>query len=72
MSTQKLSDIEGIGPVYEEKLNSAGLKTVGELLDKGADRTGRKHLADATGIEESHILKWVNMADLYRVKGIGS
>ncbi len=33
---------------------------------------GRKHLAEKTGINESTILKWVNMADLFRVKGIGS
>ena len=34
-------------------------------------RTARS-LAEKTGIDESMILKWVNMADLYRVKGIGS
>ena len=29
-------------------------------------------LAEKSGIDDSMILKWVNMADLYRVNGVGS
>lgn len=72
MANYKISDIEGIGPVFAEKLSKAGVRSVNKLLEKGATRTGRKDLANATGIDDSMILKWVNMADLYRVKGIGS
>ena len=72
MANYKISDIEGIGPVFAEKLSKAGVRSVNKLLEKGATRTGRKDLANATGIDDSVILKWVNMADLYRVKGIGS
>ncbi len=72
MASKKISDIEGIGPVYQAKLNEAGVSTTDELLNKGADSKGRKELAAKTGLETSQILKWVNMADLYRVKGIGS
>ena len=32
----------------------------------------RKALAAASGLAEAQILKFANMADLYRVKGIGS
>jgi predicted flap endonuclease-1-like 5' DNA nuclease len=64
-------DIEGIGPVYAEKLKAVGVDTVEELLEKGASRTGRKHLAAEADIDETFILKWVNMADLFRIKGIG-
>ncbi len=42
------------------------------MLQKGYDRKGREELAALTGLESSSILTWVNMADLYRVKGIGS
>jgi predicted flap endonuclease-1-like 5' DNA nuclease len=28
-------------------------------------------LKESTGIDESKILRWVNMADLFRIKGIG-
>ena len=41
------------------------------LLKRGGTAKGRKELAEKTGISESVILKWVNMADLFRVKGIG-
>ncbi|NLN95419.1 MAG: DUF4332 domain-containing protein [Bacteroidales bacterium] len=68
---QKIEEIEGIGPVYGEKLSSNGIKTVEDLLEAGATRTGRSKLAEATGISEKFILTWVNMADLFRIKGIG-
>ena len=65
-------DLEGVGPVYAGKLEAVGAKTVESLLDWGATAKGRKDIATRTGIEEAKILKWVNMADLYRIKGIGS
>ena len=48
------------------------MRTVKGLLKAGCTRVGRKSLASATGIDDALILKWVKMADLYRVKGIGS
>ncbi len=68
----KVSDIEGIGPANEAKLNSAGIKSVAGLLKSCCDKKGRKAAAAASGIDESQILKWANMADLYRIKGVGS
>ena len=67
----KITDIEGIGPAFGEKLESAGLKTVESLLDKGCTPTGRKEICEATGLSNDKILTWVNMADLTRVNGIG-
>jgi predicted flap endonuclease-1-like 5' DNA nuclease len=69
---KNISEIEGIGPVYEKKLVAAGIKTVEALLDAGASKAGRKKLAVDTGIDEGKLLEWVNMADLFRIKGIGS
>jgi len=68
----KISEIEGIGPVYGEKLSAAGIDTTDKLLKAGAKPSGRKELAKATGISEQKILQWVNHADLFRIKGIGS
>ena len=68
----KLSDIEGIGSAYEKKLSKAGLSSVEELLKKGASDKGRKEIEAATGITHTLILEWVNRADLYRIKGVGS
>lgn len=72
MASIKISDIEGIGPAIEKKLNKAGVKSVNGLLKTAASAKGRKELAKATGFETKTILSWVNMADLYRVKGVGS
>lgn len=66
-----IEEIEGIGPTYAEKLGAAGVKTVASLLEKGASKSGRSQIAEASGIDGSRILRWVNMADLFRVKGIG-
>lgn len=67
----QIHDIEGIGPTYSDKLVQNGITQVSHLLEKGATKNGRSSLAAATGIDESRILKWVNMADLFRIKGIG-
>ena len=64
-------DIEGIGPVYSETLNQHGIKYVGELLEAGSTRKQREELAEATEISPKLILEWVNLADLFRIKGIG-
>jgi predicted flap endonuclease-1-like 5' DNA nuclease len=65
-------DIEGIGPAYAEKLKEAGVRSTSTLLRRGGNAKGRKDLAYAINIEESKLLKWVNHADLFRIRGIGS
>lgn len=64
--------IESIGPAMKEKLAAAGITTVEALLEKGGSKAGRKAVADASGLDESKILVWVNMADLFRINGIAS
>jgi len=56
--------------VYRGKLVSNGVKTVEALLKQGASPSGRKAIADATGISSGLILEWVNHADLWRIKGV--
>lgn len=68
----KLVDIEGIGEVYAAKLEAAGVASVEALLKLGATRKGRKEVAEKSGISDALILKWINHADLYRIKGVGS
>ena len=67
----KIIDIQGIGPVYAEKLIAAGIETVDQLLEKGASAKGRQALEEETGIRHDLVLTWVNHADLFRVKGVG-
>ena len=69
--TYKIIDIEGIGPVYAEKLIAAGINTDEELLKKCCKPAGRKELAEATEIPIKLILTWTNHVDLYRIQGVG-
>ena len=67
----KISDIEGIGSTYAQKLSDIGISTTEALLKQGASKKGRKEIADKSNISEKLILKWVNRADLARIKGVG-
>ena len=66
-----LEKIEGIGAVYAGKLAELGIKTTEALLEKGASPKGRKEIAEKSDISSKLILRWINMADLFRIKGIG-
>jgi predicted flap endonuclease-1-like 5' DNA nuclease len=66
----KLTTIQGIAEVTEKKLNDAGVTSVEDLLEKGATPKGREELAAKSGLGPAQILKFVNYADLFRVKGI--
>lgn len=65
-------DVEGIGAAYAAKLQAAGVRTTGALLEAGATKAGRASLATQAGVTETLILEWVNHCDLMRVKGVGS
>lgn len=67
----KIEEIEGVGPAYAVKLTEAGVATVEALLEQGGAAKGRVALAEKTGISEKLILRWVNHADLIRIKGVG-
>jgi predicted flap endonuclease-1-like 5' DNA nuclease len=67
----KITDIEGIGPSYGEKLNAAGIKTTTDFLKLCCEKKGRTHVAEQTGLNEKLILRWANLADLMRISGIG-
>ncbi|MFC2085303.1 DUF4332 domain-containing protein [Bacteroidota bacterium] len=71
MRSHNVKKIEGIGAGHAKKLNKANVVTVSSLLKKGATRKGRNELSKETKVDANVILKWVNMADLFRVKGIG-
>jgi predicted flap endonuclease-1-like 5' DNA nuclease len=66
-----LMKIEGIGTTYADKLAGVGITTTQALLKAGASSKGRKALSEKTGIGEKLILEWVNLADLFRIKGVG-
>lgn len=68
----QVEDIEGIGPAQATKLKTLGITTVERLLEKGASSKGRDEIAETAGISGKLVLRWVNHADLYRIKGVGA
>jgi predicted flap endonuclease-1-like 5' DNA nuclease len=66
-----LEKIEGIGPKYGAQLARIGIRTTEALLKKGAEPGGRQDIEEASGIGHKLVLEWVNLADLFRIKGVG-
>ena len=66
-----LEKIEGIGKTYGKKLSRIGIRTTEALLKKGATPKGRKEIEEASGLGHKLILEWVNLSDLFRIKGVG-
>jgi hypothetical protein len=66
-----IADLERLTPGVAAKLKSIGIRTTGRLLERAKDLKGRKAIAEATGIDEKCVLRWANMADRMRIKGVG-
>ncbi|MCB0512388.1 MAG: DUF4332 domain-containing protein, partial [Bacteroidetes bacterium] len=71
MANYKIEEIEGIGPVLGKQLRDAGINNTDKLLENSKTPKQRKQLAEASGIAEKLILKFANMADLFRINGVG-
>jgi predicted flap endonuclease-1-like 5' DNA nuclease len=69
--TYAIEEIEGIGLTQATKLAEAHIETTEDLLTLCRDAQGRKAVAQKTGVSETKLLKWSNLADLMRVSGIG-
>lgn len=63
--------IEGVGEIFAQKLEQAGIRTTEELLERGASPQGQQEIAARSGITEALILRWVSSVDLFRINGVG-
>ena len=66
-----IMDIKGIGPLMAEKLKKVGIRTTAKLLETAKSAKGRKELAAKIAVDEKTILRWANLADRMRIKGVG-
>ncbi|MBZ8179051.1 MAG: DUF4332 domain-containing protein [Oscillatoria sp. PMC 1051.18] len=66
-----IREIESIDASEADKLAAVGITTTEELFEKGTSKEGREELVKTTGIDKGKILKFVNIADLCRIKGVG-
>jgi len=67
----KLTDIEGIGPAFAAAFEKLGIHDTDGFLAAARTPAGRAKLAADLPARPDLVLKWVNHADLMRVKGIG-
>lgn len=65
-----LTTLEGIGRVYARKLRKAKIRNTANLLKKGATRQGREDIAKKSGVSSKLVLRFVNMSDLLRIRGV--
>ena len=65
-----IKKVEGIAYEHARELSKAGVFTTEDLLREGATPQGRKDIEYVTRLSHKLILKWVNMVDLFRIKGI--
>jgi len=65
-----IASLTSLGPGVARMLKSVGIRTTRKLLDVAKDPKGRKVLSSKTGYDETQILRWANLADRMRVKGV--
>jgi hypothetical protein len=66
-----ITTIEEIGVDEVTALKSAGIRTTDGLLEAAKSPKGRKLLADKVKLDEKKLLRWANIADKLRIKGMG-
>ena len=66
-----ISAIEDIGADEAEALKSVGIRTTEKLLEAAKSPKGRKLLAAQTEVNEKRLLRWANIADKLRIRGMG-
>jgi predicted RecB family nuclease len=66
-----ISAIEDIGADEAEALKSVGIRTTEKLLEAAKSPKGRKLLAAQTELNEKRLLRWANIADKLRIRGMG-
>jgi predicted flap endonuclease-1-like 5' DNA nuclease len=72
ISGTPLKGIKGIGPSYAAKLHAAGIESIEELREAGVTPAKRVALSKRVDRNQSIILRWVQIADLMRIEGVGT
>src|SRR5262245_3875252 len=69
--TYAIADLEAIDPDAVASLKKAGIRRTDKFLEIAKDPRGRRKLAEQTGLPEKTILRWANLSDKLRIKGVG-
>jgi predicted flap endonuclease-1-like 5' DNA nuclease len=65
-----LSVIAGIGPAMAARLKALGIRTTEKLLEAAKSPKDRRALAEKLGVDEHVVLRWANLTDRMRIKGV--
>jgi nucleotidyltransferase/DNA polymerase involved in DNA repair len=65
-----LTAIAGIGPAMAARLKALGIRTTAKLLEAAKSAKDRKTLGEKLGVDEHTVLRWANLADRMRIKGV--
>ena len=65
-----VKDMKCIGCPYADVLADVGIRTIEQLLERGASVADRIRIADETRSNYESVNRWVHLADLLRVKGV--
>jgi predicted flap endonuclease-1-like 5' DNA nuclease len=65
-----LTAIAGIGPAMTARLKALGIRTTEKLLEAARSAKDRKILAAKLDVDEPTVLRWANLADRMRIKGV--
>ena len=66
-----ITAIEDIDADDAEKLKSVGIRTTEKLLEAAKSPSGRRQLSATTKLDEKRLLRWANIADKLRIRGMG-
>ena len=65
-----ISTIAGIGPAMTARLQAEHIRTTEKLLEAAKTVKDRRNLAEKLGVDEQTVLRWANLADRMRIKGV--
>ena len=66
-----IAAIDDIDADDAKALKSVGIRTAEKLLEAAKSPKGRKLLTAETGLDGKRLLRWANIADKLRIKGMG-
>jgi predicted flap endonuclease-1-like 5' DNA nuclease len=66
-----IEQLPGLSAQDQSKLQELGITTTGQLLQKASTPQSRQTLANQLQIKPQYVNKWVALADLARIQGIG-
>lgn len=66
-----IADLQTLDPSAVSRLKDIGIRTTDKFLESARTPRGRRLLSEKIGCDERCVLRWANLVDRMRIKGIG-